>query len=335
MKPFAAFVLTFLALPSVDALAPNSFPTKKHNPSLLRPQKLISEKTAPLIKEACVTSIAHNRQAVTHKKWGVDNAFADEYWYDKRIHTLGNVGFWGAVHAACAPLSTKLIDVLAYEGVDIRQKVSDELKAIVRKTKEARVLDLCCGVGISTRALRNAFPEAKTVMGIDTSSEMVEMAKFLTRHLSFVKPLFGQLSVDVSVGYTVLKEQGKKIKKAANEAAEFVKANAEDTKFPDQSFDLVTVMYAFHEAPKLGREKILKEARRLLQPGGTLAVIDISTDYKPSSTMLKGEPYVLEYQKNIHHQLESLKGFLRPEYKTLVPGHVGMWILRRSPNAVA
>ena len=39
------------------------------------------------------------------------------------IHTLGNVGFWGALHAALAPLSTKLIDVLAYGGQDVRQMV--------------------------------------------------------------------------------------------------------------------------------------------------------------------------------------------------------------------
>lgn len=88
--------------------------------------------------------------------------------------------------------------------------------------------------------------------------------------------------------------------------------------------------YAFHEAPKSGRERILQEARRVLSPGGVLAVIDISTDYEPSPSMLAGEPYVLEYQKNIHDQLRYQQGFMRSQYKTLVPGHVGMWILRRA-----
>jgi trans-aconitate methyltransferase len=37
-----------------------------------------------------------------------------------------------------------------------------------------RVVDLCCGVGFSTRALRDAFPQSNTtVIGIDTSPEMV------------------------------------------------------------------------------------------------------------------------------------------------------------------
>jgi hypothetical protein len=57
------------------------------------------------------------------KKWGVDNEYPQEYWFDDRIHVFGNHGFWGAVHAAVAPLSTHLIDVAAYNGVDIRQRV--------------------------------------------------------------------------------------------------------------------------------------------------------------------------------------------------------------------
>jgi hypothetical protein len=47
-----------------------------------------------------------------------------EYWFDQRIHTLGNTGVTGALHAAMATLSTKVIDVLAYDGMDIRQDVS-------------------------------------------------------------------------------------------------------------------------------------------------------------------------------------------------------------------
>jgi hypothetical protein len=57
------------------------------------------------------------------KKWGVDNEYPQEYWFDNRIHVFGNHGFWGAVHAAVAPLSTHLIDVAAYNGEDIRQRV--------------------------------------------------------------------------------------------------------------------------------------------------------------------------------------------------------------------
>ena len=44
---------------------------------------------------------------------------------------------------------------------------------------------------------------------------------------------------------------------------------------------------------------------------------------------------VLEYQKNIHSQLRTMSGFDRVTYKTIVPNHVGMWVLRRSGSANA
>jgi ubiquinone/menaquinone biosynthesis C-methylase UbiE len=114
---------------------------------------------------------------------------------------------------------------------------------------------------------------------------------------------------------------------------QFLLRNAEDTQLPHQSYDLVTVMYAFHEAPHQGRHNILKEARRILSPGGILAVIDISTQYQPSPHMLRGEPYVQEYQNNIHRQLTNIAGFERPKYQDIVPHHLGMWTLKRSALA--
>jgi len=140
----------------------------------------------------------------------------------------------------------------------LRQKV---------KYNKARVLDLCCGVGTSTRVLRDAFPEAEAVIGMDTSLEMISMANFLAQHT-------------------------KKMTKGVNySTATFTCGNAECTEFPDKSFDLVTIMYAFHEVPREGRDRMIREARRILEPGGTLAIVDIHTDFKPPPSMLLGEPY--------------------------------------------
>jgi SAM-dependent methyltransferase len=182
-------------------------------------------------------------------------------------------------------------------------------------------------VGISTRALRDAFPESDTVVGVDTSLEMITMANFLNGHLSFFKPIARLFSNLQKIRFSREDPQGHKRQFCR---PVFSVENAERTEFPGQSFDLVTVMYAFHEAPKDGRDRILREAYRVLQPGGTLAVVDICTDYTPSDTMLAGEPYVLEYQKNIHQQLRSMRGFSKVRYETIVPKHVGMWILKRS-----
>lgn len=198
--------------------------------------------------------------------------------------------------------------------------MSDRLRGFV--TDKSRVIDLCCGVGTSTRALRESFPDSVSVMGMDTSTEMVAMAKFLSKHIEAAQR-------DLMFGFLKLKEHQDKICGSTM----FQLGNAEDTKLPSKSFDLVTVMYAFHEAPHAGRAKILAEARRLLQPGGKLVVVDISSDYKPSDTMLQGEPYVLEYQTSIHQQLRNAAGFMTPQHTHLVKNHVDMWVLQRAALA--
>jgi len=49
-------------------------------------------------------------------------------------------------------------------GVDVRKNIANELRAKVNKTG-ARVVDLCCGVGMSTRALESAFHDGELVVG--------------------------------------------------------------------------------------------------------------------------------------------------------------------------
>ena len=71
----------------------------------------------------------------------------------------------------------------------------------------------------------------------------------------------------------------------------------------------------------------------ILQNGGTLALIDISPDYTPSATMLAGEPYVLEYQRNIEKQMENVRGFINMRQEVIIPGHVNMWLLDRKVSS--
>ena len=60
--------------------------------------------------------------------------YDDEYWYHPQIHTLGNAGIFGAIHAALAPLSTYIIDTVAYGGVDVRLKVSTRVHFLWSQT---------------------------------------------------------------------------------------------------------------------------------------------------------------------------------------------------------
>ena len=217
--------------------------------------------------------------------------------------------------------------------------MADELAAMLH-LNQGRILDLCCGVGMSTRALRDAFPNAKEVIGVDTSPEMIEMAKAINLHDSIVRPFTAALKEmdnNLQRQFNSISHKSLAIKQAAsNKMSEmvcrhtsFARANAERTPFESNSFDLITIMYGFHEIPKKGRDMILREARRLLRKGGLLALIDISPDYQPSDSMLMGEPYVQEYQKAIDKQLRKFAGFKEWD-KTLVPGHVKLWVLQRA-----
>lgn len=94
------------------------------------------------------------------------------YPYDTRIHQLGNTGFKGAIHAELAPLFTKLIDIRAYSGRNIREELINAMNP-----NKNKILDLCCGIGISTAEY-----------GIDTSKEMINKAK---RHFPEKKFIVG------------------------------------------------------------------------------------------------------------------------------------------------
>ena len=66
------------------------------------------------------------------------------YWRDPRIHNLGNVGMRGMLHALAAPMATRIIDILAYEGRDVRAELLQDIG------EHETVVDLCCGTGLST-----------------------------------------------------------------------------------------------------------------------------------------------------------------------------------------
>ncbi len=54
----------------------------------------------------------------------------------------------------------------------------------------------------------------------------------------------------------------------------FVEARAEATRLPDQSFDIVTAVYLFHELPPKVRSDVAVEIARLLKPGGIFILVD-------------------------------------------------------------
>lgn len=143
-------------------------------------------------------------------------------------------------------------------------------KALIERIRcqPRRILDLGCGTGSTTLMLKRVFPEAE-VIGLDLSPYMLLAA------------------ID-------------KASRAHLEIA-FRHGNAEQTGLPEASVDLVTASLLFHETPPEVAIAILREAFRLLQPGGEVLVLDGNqsllrhTDWL---TQIFEEPYITAYAHN-------------------------------------
>lgn len=109
----------------------------------------------------------------------------------------------------------------------------------ILEKSDTRVLDLCCGTGDMTFALkRRAGKSSLKIMGADFSHAMLERA--------------GQKSAGTSLCW--------------------VEADALNLPFPDVSFDLVTSAFGFRNLANY--DAGLAEIARVLRPGGECGILD-------------------------------------------------------------
>ena len=143
-------------------------------------------------------------------------------------------------------------------------------QAIQEKVKisPSNILDLGCGIGMSTSALQEIYPNARFT-GVDLSPYFLAVAKYKAEE--------------------------------NNQNTNWVHAAAENTGLPDGSFDLVSACLMFHELPTAISEAVIAEAHRLLRPGGYLAIMDMNPQ---SETFLKMPPYVLTLLKSTEPYLD-------------------------------
>ena len=124
------------------------------------------------------------------------------------------------------------------------------------------VLDLGCGVGVSTGYLQNSLPDS-FVLGMDLSPFFLNETEG-----------FGRMY--------------------------FMHRDIAKTSIMDHSVDLISISYVLHELPLNETLKILRECHRILRPGGVLAVLDMDPKIKASSRILQiifdiTEPFLSEY----------------------------------------
>jgi demethylmenaquinone methyltransferase/2-methoxy-6-polyprenyl-1,4-benzoquinol methylase len=119
---------------------------------------------------------------------------------------------------------------------------------------EAQILDLCCGTGDLAFALQRRA--RGTVWGADFAHTMLVRAR--------------EKAVGSSEKPTPLKPKG--AAPAADHAITFVEADGLGLPFADGAFDLVTTAFGFRNFANY--EAGLVEMRRVLKPGGTLAILE-------------------------------------------------------------
>lgn len=109
-----------------------------------------------------------------------------------------------------------------------------------RDQRRVSLTDVACGTGRFLRAITDAFPGLRPT-GIDLSEPYVEEAR---HHL---------------------RRRGR---------ARLLVANAEALPLADESQDVVTTIFLFHELPPKVRRIVAREFVRVLKPGGTLVFMD-------------------------------------------------------------
>ncbi len=125
----------------------------------------------------------------------------------------------------------------AEKGRNPRAAVMDMLPA-----GRARVLDMCCGTLSNTLEIASARPELE-ITGVDRSEGMLRAAE-------------------------------RKVRSRGARNVRLLCADAADTRLPDGGFDCAVLGLVLHECSPALRAALLREARRLLAPGGSLIVLE-------------------------------------------------------------
>lgn len=204
-------------------------------------------------------------------------------YYTTSFHAYdeGNLGWLPAmeVEVAAKAVHAKLWPGAGANGdAQLRQSYHDVLIAQLPQAPTA-IVDLGCGVGMSSETLQALYPQAQ-VTGVDLSPYFLAVAQYRQQE----RP-----QQENSVG--------------APAPITWHHATAEETGLPAASYDLVSACLMFHELPQTAARAVLREAHRLLKPGGHVALMDMNPQsevYRQMPafvlTLLKStEPYLDEY----------------------------------------
>ncbi len=210
-----------------------------------------------------------------------DPAVTPPAYYRARFHayTDGNLCWQAACEAeqATASVALRVWKGEALTPQQAQDRMRDAIHAAIEPSLDGpvcRALDIGCSVGVGTLALKDWLDAREgtdvAIDGLDLSPQMLAVAKVRDRD--------GRI-------------------RAWHHAA------AEASGLPPDSYDLITLQFVCHELPSPATRAVLREAARLLRPGGVVALVDqdpesavIRAMPAPLATLLKStEPYLEDY----------------------------------------
>lgn len=176
-------------------------------------------------------------------------------------------------------------------------------------------MDVGCSVGASTKALIEAFPDKEEISAIDLSPYFLSAAKFYLEDSR--SPMFCSL----------------------NEKIKYHHALAESMPFESDSYDIVSISFVTHEVPTKICQEIIAEAYRVLRPGGTISMVDLSGKRIKSLPQPRKyffeltEPFIRQYYKTDHSKMLEETGFTFIESKRNDPMNT-LWMASKVKSYV-
>ena len=200
----------------------------------------------------------------------LDLQYPDYYTTSFHAYESGNLSWKAAweVESAARAVHAKIWSDGDVSGdAMLRQSYHQVIKQL--PITPADILDLGCGVGMSTFALQKVYPQGR-VTGLDLSPYFLSVARYR-----------GEQSL---------------------QKIDWIHAAAESTGLRDNSVDLVSACLMFHELPTTAAKAIITEAHRVLRPGGYLTIMDMNPQ---SPVFEKMPPYILTLLKSTEPYLDQ------------------------------
>lgn len=241
-----------------------------------------------------------------HPEWDTEFAqlhndqltYPDYYLQSFHAYTEGNMGWQPALEADVAgkTVHAKIWDGAGAKGdAMLRQSYHDVIKQVLPMSP-CNILDIGSSAGHSTLALRSLYPQAHCT-GVELSPYFLTVAQYRDTQ-------------DRNMRHQETQNQEIQNQEIQNQEIyppiHWVHAAGEDTGLNTASFDLASICLVIHELPRTATQAIIAEMRRVLKPGGYLAIMDMNPHAEIYATM---PPYVLTLLKSTEPFLDDYFSF--------------------------